>query len=185
MVDDVLSICLHWLSGEPCFQIYGKGKREREWRIVRVYASHRHDQDSRWPLMRGCCVTWTSQVLMVGWDFARWVVQEQAVSPASRRYPIEVRTGRLNDGQRRRAAGAPFVPTVGEVLAHECGHTWQSLWIGPAYLPLVGSVTFFQEGPHPWNRFENEASEQGLFGGLVNGSVCPQLRDELRPARRR
>ena len=43
------------------------------------------------------------------------------------------------------------------------------------FLPLVGSVTRFREGPRPWNRFENEASEVGQFGGIVAGSVCPKL----------
>jgi hypothetical protein len=28
-------------------------------------------------------------------------------------------------------------------------------------------------GPLPF--FENQASETGLFGGIVNGSVCPEL----------
>ena len=65
--------------------------------------------------------------------------------------------------------------SASEVIAHECGHTWQALRMGPAYLPLVGAVTWFQEGPNPWNRFENEASEEGLFGGIVNRSVCPRL----------
>ncbi len=182
MVDQLLSACFHWLGGSPCFRIYGKGRRERSWRVIEVYASYRHNQESRWPLLRGSCVTWSSGVLVVGWDFARAVVREQAQAPASRWLPVDVRGGRLHDYARRRAAGALVYPSVAEVLAHECGHTWQALWIGPAYLPLVGSVTLFQEGPRPWNRFENEASEEGLFGGLVNGSVCKLLQAELKPA---
>jgi hypothetical protein len=185
MVDELLSLWFHWLGGTPCFRIYGKGRRERDWRVIHVYASQRHDEQSRWPLLRGSCVTWTSQVLIVGWDFARGVAREQAEAPASREYPVQVRGGRLHDWSRRRAAGASPQASASEILAHECGHTWQSLWIGPAYLPLVGSVTLFQEGPNSWNRFENEASEQGLFGGFVNGSVCPQLLQELLPARLR
>jgi hypothetical protein len=46
-------------------------------------------------------------------------------------------------------------------------------------LPLVGAVTLFREGPHLWNYFENQASEQGQFGGLVCGSVCAQWIERL------
>ena len=48
--------------------------------------------------------------------------------------------GRLSDPRRRAAAGVHVGPSVSEVLAHECGHTWQALRLGPVYLPLVGSV---------------------------------------------
>jgi hypothetical protein len=41
-------------------------------------------------------------------------------------------------------------------------------------------VTLFGEGRHPWNYYENEASELGLFGGLVNGSVCEALLERLK-----
>ncbi len=44
---------------------------------------------------------------------------------------------------------------------------------------LVGSVTLCREGPHLWNHFENQASEQGLFGGLVSGSVRVDLMSRL------
>jgi hypothetical protein len=43
--------------------------------------------------------------------------------------------------------------------------------MGVAYLPIVGAVTLFREGPHFWNHFENQASELGQFGGIVNGSL--------------
>jgi hypothetical protein len=33
----------------------------------------------------------------------------------------------------------------------------------------------FLKGPNWWNLIENDASVQGQFGGLVNGSVCPRL----------
>ena len=184
MIDDWLSSWLHYLGGRPCFRIYGKGRRERRWRVISVYATHRRDADSRWPLWRGTCITWTSEVIVIGWDFAESVLQEQAAAPASQRCPVAVAGGRLNDLFRRADAGVPEFASASEVLAHECGHTWQALRIGPAYLPLVGSVTLFQEGPHPWNRFENEASEEGLFGGFVNCSVCPELMDRLRRAGR-
>jgi hypothetical protein len=61
------------------------------------------------------------------------------------------------------------------VLAHECGHTWQMLRMGLLYWPVGASVTLFRDGPHWWNRFENQASELGQFGGIVNGSVCAEL----------
>jgi hypothetical protein len=90
--------------------------------------------------------------------------------------------GRIGDLARRAAAGAPSIPTASEVLAHECGHTWQALRLGPTYWPLGATVTLFREGPNPWNRFENQASELGQFGGLVNGSVCAALMERLRAA---
>src|SRR5262245_55793104 len=156
MVNDLLSAWLHWLGGTPCFRVHGKGRRERRWRVVSVYATHRRDLDSRWPLWRGTCITWTAEVIVVGWDFAELLLREQTVAPASRWFPVAVAGGRLNDPKRRAAAGGTSFASAGEVLAHEIGHTWQVLRLGPAYLPLVGSVTLFQEGPRPWNRFENE-----------------------------
>jgi hypothetical protein len=179
MVNELLSAWLHWLGGTPCFRVYGKGRREADWRAVSVYATHRRNLDSRWPLWRGTCITWTAEVIVVGWDFAEDLLREQIDEPASRSRPVAVAGGRINDLFRRAAAGAPHFATASEVLAHEIGHTWQVLRLGPAYLPLVGSVTLFQEGPHPWNHFENEASEQGLFGGLVNRSVCRELMSKL------
>jgi hypothetical protein len=179
MINDLLSSCLHWLGGTPCFRIHGKARKERAWRVISVYATHRRNLDSRWPLWRGTCITWTADVIVVGWDFAERLLLEQLDEPASRRRPVTVAGGRLRDLLRRAAAGVADFPSHGEVLAHECGHTWQALRMGPVYLPLVGAVTWFQEGPRPWNRFENEASEQGLFGGLVNRSVCAELMKQL------
>jgi hypothetical protein len=175
MIHEWLSNWLRYLGGTPCFRIYGKSRRERAWRVIDVYATHRRDADSRWLLWRGTCITWTADVIVVGWDFAAQVLREQSEEPACRALPVAVAGGRLGDLARRAAAGGPDFASASEVLAHECGHSWQALRIGPAYLPLVGSVTLFQEGPKPWNRFENEASEEGLFGGLVNHSVCPEL----------
>jgi hypothetical protein len=34
-------------------------------------------------------------------------------------------------------------------------------------------VSLFREVPPSWNFFENQASELGQFGEIVNGSVCP------------
>jgi hypothetical protein len=171
--------------GVPCFEVYGKARREKEWRVVGVYATHRRNADSRWPpmLFRGTCVTWTSSVIAVGWDFAEEVLREQVSEPASRERPVEVRGGRLRDLNRRTEAGATPWASAGEVLAHECGHTWQAATLGWAYLPLGAVLTLFREGPHLWNRFENQASEQGLFGGVVNGSVLPGLMERLRRLR--
>jgi hypothetical protein len=73
------------------------------------------------------------------------------------------------------AAGASSQCSASEVLAHECGHTQQPAYLYDLYLPVVGTVTLLREGPHWWNYFENQASEQGLFGGIVNGSVCAEL----------
>lgn len=166
------------LSGRACFQIYGKARGEPDWRVVGVYATHRRDSDSRWPayLFRGTCTTWTAEIIAVGWDFAADVLREQISEPASRDRPIEVAAGRLRDPLSRAAAGAsPFV-SASEILAHECGHTWQVLRLGLLYWPIGGAFTLFREGSHWWNFFENQASEIGQFGGIVNGSVCAELR---------
>jgi hypothetical protein len=47
--------------------------------------------------------------------------------------------------------------------------------LGLAYWPVVGAMTLFREGNSPCNQFENEASELGQFGGIINGSVCSKL----------
>lgn len=179
MVNWLLSWWLRRLGGTPCFQIYGKGRRESEWRIVNIYATPRRNADSRWPLWRGTCITWTRDIVVVGRDFAEIVLREQAEQPASRDRPVSVAGGRLGDWRQRVVAGASSQCSASEVLAHECGHTEQTLYLHDLYLPLVGAVTLLREGPHWWNHFENQASEQGLFGGLVNGSVCAELMRRL------
>lgn len=166
----------HWLrriGGEPCFRIWGKARTESDWRVIDVFATHRRNRDARWPLWRGTCITWTPEVVVVGWDFAQGVLREQAEVPASRDLPVEIAGGRLRDETSRLLAGCPGFPTATEVLAHECGHTWQArrMRTGLVYLPVVGSVTLFGEGRHWWNHFENQASALGQFGGLVNSSV--------------
>jgi hypothetical protein len=166
-----------WLrrrGGTPCFRIHGKGRAESDWRTIDVFATHRRDLDSRWPLWTGTCITWTDAVIAVGWDFAGVVVCEQRVHPASREHPVAARGGRIGAGGRR-AAGVPSLCSASEILAHECGHTAQARRLGTIYLPVVGSVTLFREGPHWWNHFENDASEGGLFGGIVDGSVSAEL----------
>ena len=131
------------------------------------------------PLWRGTCITWTASVIAVGWDFAEEVLREQADVPASRERPVEVAGGRVRDLDRRAASGALPWASASEVLAHECGHTWQALRLGLAYWPLGAAFTAWREGAHWWNWFENQASSQGLFGGIVNGSVCPRLMARL------
>jgi hypothetical protein len=170
-----------WLGGTPCFRVYGKGRPESQWRVVAVYATRRRDADSRWPwpFFRGTCITWTSRVIAVGWDFAETVLREQAADPASRERPVEVAGGRLRDWRRRAVAGASSQCSASEIMAHEIGHTYQVRWLREAYW-IVGLTTLLREGPHFWNWFENQASAQGQFGGIVNGSVCPELMRRLR-----
>jgi hypothetical protein len=167
--------------GTPVFRIYGKGRREPDWRIIEVHSSHRRNMDSRWPrfLFRGTCITWTSSIIAVGWDFAEEVLREQVTEPASRDNPVVVAGGRLHDLARRTAAGAEPWGTSSEVLAHECGHTAQARRLGWFYLPAGAGFTLFREGSHWYNRFENQASEEGLFGGIVSGSVCAELMARL------
>lgn len=167
----MLSEWLHLFGGEPCFRIYGKARPERGWRTISVFATHRRDMTSRWPLWAGTCITWTSEVIVVGWDFAEMLYREQVECPASREYPVSVMGGRIRDGRRRAAVGGVSCATASEIMAHECGHTRQALRLGLLYLPFVGAVTLCREGDRPWNHFENDASEQGLFGGFVQGGV--------------
>ena len=178
MLPELLDPLLHWLGGTPALRVFGKARREADWRIVAVYASHRRDLFSGISLLSGSCTTWAADIVAVGWDFALGLLREQCEEPASRGHPVAVTGSRLRDRTRRAAAGAIRGPSYSEVMAHECGHTWQATRLGPIYLPLGASVTLFREGPNPWNRFENEASEQGMFGGLVPHSVCPELMAE-------
>ena len=175
MLHDAVNALLRRLSGPPTFRVYGRGRGEPDWHILDVYATHRRDFSSRLPLWRGTCITWTSGVIAVGWDFAALILTEQMKEPASRDRPVEVAGGRLRDWRRRLAAGASSQPDAGEVLAHEIGHTAQARRMGLIYWPVGGAVTLFREGPRWWNRFENRASETGLFGGIVSGSVSDEL----------
>lgn len=181
MFNRLATSLLRRLGGPPSFQVYGRSRRESAWRIVGVHATHRRDMDSRWPswMFRGTCITWTSEIIAVGWDFAEEVLREQVSEPASREHPVEVAGGRIRDPFRRSAAGGSAFAGASEVLAHECGHTWQVLRMGLRYWPVVGALTLFREGPNWWNHFENQASEVGQFGGIVNGSVCDALMQRL------
>jgi hypothetical protein len=169
------------LLGRPAFRIYGKGRHETTWHEIEVHATHRRDADSPWPrfLFRGTLITWSASVIAVGWDFAEEVLREQASEPASRERPVEVHGGRIHDLARRDAAGASPWASASEILAHECGHTAQARRLRALYLPAGACFTLFREGPHWYNHFENQASEEGQFGGIVNGSVCPELMSKI------
>src|ERR1700758_3373883 len=115
MIDYLLTACIRRLSNPPAFRIYGKGRLEKEWRIIDVFATERRDLSSRWPLWGGACTTWGSNIIAVGWDFAERVLREQALEPASRGRFVEVAGGRLRDVARRREAGASSYPSASEV----------------------------------------------------------------------
>lgn len=176
MYNSTATACLR-LLGRPCFLVHGKARGESDWRVIEVHATPRRDLDSRWPapFFRGTCITWTASLIAVGWDFAAEVLREQSAEPASRTRPVEVAGGRIRDLERRTRAGAPPWASASEILAHECGHTWQARRLGWLYLPAGALFTLWREGPRWFNHFENQASESGQFGGIVNGSVCPQL----------
>lgn len=182
MVDRLVNAWFRWIGGSPCFRIYGRARHEHDWHVIDVFATDRRNLHNGWPgpFFRGTCITWSSEVIAIGWDFAERVLREQAAEPASRERPVEVAGGRLRDWKRRTAAGASSQVSACEVLAHECGHTGQVRRLGVVYWPVGASLTLFREGPHWWNRFENQASDDGQFGGLVNGSVCPELMTRLR-----
>jgi hypothetical protein len=176
MVNTLVSAWLR-LLGRPAFRIHGKGRHETTWHEIEVHATHRRDAESRWPRLffRGTLITWTASVIAVGWDFAEEVLREQVAEPASRERPVEVPGGRIHDLARRDAAGARPWASASEILAHECGHTAQARRLGALYLPMGACFTLFREGPRWYNRFENLASESGQFGGIINGSVCPEF----------
>lgn len=176
MFNPIATACFRWV-GRPAFCIHGRGRREKEWRIIEVHATHRRNQDSGWPraFFRGTCITWTASIIAVGWDFAEIVLQEQMLAPASREYPVEVIGGRLHDAARRQQAGGRAWPTASEVLAHEVGHTWQARRMSWVYWPIGAAFTLWREGPRWYNHFENQASAEGVFGGIVKGSVCKEL----------
>jgi hypothetical protein len=171
----MLSALLRWLGGPPAFRIYGKGVREPAWRIIDVLASRRRNAADGWPILAGTCITVSARLIIVGWDFAADVLREQSACPASRTSPLAVAAGTCDDAARRIAAGAPAAPSASEILAHECGHTYQAARLGPLYLPAGALLTWWREGRFWWNRFENQASEVGLFGGIVAGSAHPDL----------
>ena len=161
MIDPLLRL----ISGPPAFRIYGKAKCETDWRIVDVFAHSRRDAMAGWPLIRGTCITWSARFIAVGTDFAEMVLREQFLEPASRENPVEVASGRLRFG--RSPDARPSYPLASEILAHECGHTYQARRLWPAYLLTGAGFTWWREGSRWWNWFEDEASAIGQFGGIV------------------
>ncbi len=177
----MLSWLFRRLSGRPAFRIYGNGRSEAGWREVAVLATSRRNLTSRWPFFGGTCITWTPRIIAVGWDFAESVLHEQMAAPASRENPVEVAGGRLRDAERRAAVDSSSFARASEILAHECGHTAQARRFRPLYLTIGATFTWWREGPHWWNWFENQASETGQFGGIISGSVHPDLWAVVRP----
>jgi hypothetical protein len=174
---------LTWLlcraGGRPAFRIYGKGGTEAAWREIDVFANQRRDATSCWPFFGATCITWSASVIAVGWDFAESVLREQMAFPASREHPVRVFGGRLHPERfaptDRDASESPRFITDSEILAHECGHTAQACRFGPLYLTIGASFTWWREGRHWWNWFENQASAIGQFGGILSDSVHPAL----------
>jgi hypothetical protein len=167
----IVNSWFRWLGGTPAFRVWGKGRRETVWRVVDVFATSRRDSDSRWPrpFWAGTCIAWTDAVVAVGWDFAEALLRDQIRTPASREHPVEVQGGRLRGR----------LPRASEILAHEIGHTWQAGRMSAAYLLMGAAFTLFREGPHWYNWFENQASTEGQFGGIVTESVQPGLWEEV------
>jgi hypothetical protein len=172
VLHETISDLYRALAGPPCFQVHGKGRHERDWHVIDIFATTLRNADGRWPLFRGTCITWTSSIIAVGWDFAEELLREQIAEPASRDFPVAVSGGRLHN----QAARGLAYPTASEIMAHECGHTGQARRMGILYWLVGAMFTLCREGPHWWNRFENHASETGMFGGIVPGSICDRLR---------
>src|SRR5262249_13315554 len=88
MFNTLVTAWFRLLGGPPCFRIYGKGRQEKEWRVIDVFATKRRNTDSGWPspFWRGTLITWTSSVIAMGWDCAAELLREQASEPASREH---------------------------------------------------------------------------------------------------
>ena len=98
------------------------------------------------------------------------------------RSTLAVAGGRLSDVVLRCRHGGASYPNSSEILAHECGHTWQASRLGAIYLPVVGATTLFLEGPNPWNHFENEplgavflVRQKGSQEVRAFNVLCPHL----------
>lgn len=172
---DLATAALKSFGATVAFCILGRGRGEREWSEIAVVANHRRDANSRWPLWRNHCMTLTANLIAVGWTHAAALLAEQRMTPASAAEPVRVCGGRLRDAVRRAAVGADCGVSLSELMAHECGHTAQARRMGFLYWPIVGAVTLFREGPHWWQRYENEASEHGEFAGILDGTIHPRL----------
>lgn len=158
------------------FQVHGKTLKETSWRLITVQAfPWRNHEGGRFPF-RGTCTCWSPSFVAVGLDFAQQLLSDPSVWQITRERPVAVAAQSLSNFEKRRRAGASARPSHAEVLAHEIGHTLQARRYRLLYLPLVGSVTRFGEGPRWWQRFENEASAVGQFGGILADSVTSPLR---------
>jgi hypothetical protein len=175
MLHEWVSSFYRLARGTPAFRVYGKGRSEPDYSVIDIYATSLRDFGSGVPLMEGSCITWTSSLISVGWEFAAELLREQITSPASRQFPVGVLGTRLNDPFRRHAVSASPWPSHSEILAHECGHTAQARRMGGLYWLIGAALTLCREGPNWWNEFENRASEGGQFGGIVSGSICDRL----------
>lgn len=178
MIFDLLATAwFRLIGGTPAFRVYGRSRHEQAWRIISVYATHRRSMNSRWPagFFRGTCICWTSKVIAIGNDIAEEILREQSQTPASQDHPVEVLGGRLRDPARRTQAGGPAFARASELLAHEIGHTGQARRFDVLYLIFGAMFTLCREGERWCNWFENQASADGQFGGVVNGSVRADL----------
>ena len=150
MLNELWTDWLRWQRGDPCFRIYGKARPEPHWRIIDIYATRRRNLGSGWPLWDGTCVTWSAEIICVGWDFAESILREQSLFPCSRQHPIEVTQGRIRGRSRQKSADPLSIASASEVLAHECGHTWQALRLG-----LIGSRR------NQWDKSLHHAADAG------------------------
>ena len=154
------------LFGPPCFQVYGKGRFKRDWHIVDVYTSRRRDCGSGWPFFSGTCITWTASVIAVGQDFAEQLLREQSTEPASQGNPVLVEGAAYTTS----TADLPplpslFPPLRKSWLTNAATPPRPAVWV--VFMADWCQCELFRQGPHWWNRFENEASEIGRFGGIV------------------
>ena len=181
MTHNIATYLLRRFGAAPALQVYGRGARERDWHVIDIVATHRRNADSQWPppFFPGVCITWTANVIAVGWDFAERLICEQVEWPRSREHPLMIPGGRLRDRERRLDAGGPPYCDATEIIAHEIGHTAQARRMGLLYWPVGAAFTLFREGDGWTHWFENGASAQGVFGGIVPGSVCSRLRPLL------
>ena len=95
MLAELLDPVFHWLGGEPCCRVYGKARRERDWRVIAVYATRRRDDDSRWPLLRSTFPSTAGNGIMIkGYDpvitGGKCITTFMAVEPVWARYLYEV-----------------------------------------------------------------------------------------------
>ena len=148
-VDDIIS---HFGVDVP---VYMKANYEGGWRIVNIYGFRSRNANG-WGNWMGF-TTWSTRTVHVPEE----VIPIIKASTAALDNPIAVSNGRLLD-----ADWLTLSPEqqVYEIMAHEGGHTGQADVLGWKYLPTVGPKTLKGEAGSFWER---DASEHGLFGGVV------------------